>query len=203
MKYVMEHMEEELFEWSALEYSHFVHQVGADKALITNLDVGKLSPREQGILSRVPHPIPSHVILKESVRDLGFIRENPARVCLLDEKGHEVLSPTDADLFDYVVFGGILGDDPPKDDSKVLRDLEFTCRNLEAEQMTMDTAAIVSYRILEGKTPISSLSFISRPDFNISKNESVNIPFRYLASDHDPAKPLVAPGIVKIAAEWF
>ena len=201
MKYIMEHMEEELFEWSALEYSNFVHHVGADKALITHLDVSALPPREAKLLEQVPHPIPAHVFVKESVRELPAVTGNPARVCLLDEKGEAVLAPADASEFDYVVFGGILGDDPPKDDSKVLRDLGFVCRNLEEEQMTMDTAAIVAKKILEDQTPMEQLRFTSRPDFKIGKNEYVNIPFRYLAAED--GTPLVAPGIVKIASNWF
>ena len=40
---------------------------------------------------------------------------DPSRVCLLDPRATEVLAPEDADKFDVFLYGGILGDDPPRD----------------------------------------------------------------------------------------
>lgn len=37
------------------------------------------------------------------------------RICLLDMRGDKNLAPEDAENFDCFMFGGILGDHPPKD----------------------------------------------------------------------------------------
>ena len=46
---------------------------------------------------------------------------DPSRVCLLDLRGEKELGPEDSPVFDYVVFGGILGDHPPRDRTGCLR----------------------------------------------------------------------------------
>jgi hypothetical protein len=54
----------------------------------------------------------------------------PARVCVLDMRATAPLRPSDFDVFDTFVFGGVLGDHPPKDRAKILRELGFTTRSL-------------------------------------------------------------------------
>lgn len=43
------------------------------------------------------------------------------KVCLLDPASPNVLSPEDALTYDFFLFGGILGDDPPRGNTNVLR----------------------------------------------------------------------------------
>ena len=71
------------------------------------------------------------------------------RVCLLDPKATKILSPSDADLFDCFLYGGILGDDPPRDRTAELRKLGFEGRHLGEKQMTTDTAVGVTKMVVE------------------------------------------------------
>lgn len=73
------------------------------------------------------------------------------RVCLLDPKAPLPLDPEDDEEFDYFLYGGILGDDPPRDRTAELRKLGFEGRHLGAVQMTTDTAVGVTKLVVEDK----------------------------------------------------
>lgn len=62
-----------------------------------------------------------------------------------------------------MIFGGILGDHPPQDRGKELRENFANVRQLGIVQMTTDTALMVSREILEEQRPIASLSFVTDP----------------------------------------
>lgn len=46
---------------------------------------------------------------------------NKDKICLLDMRGKSILKNDDKKTFDAFVFGGILGDHPPKDRTSQLR----------------------------------------------------------------------------------
>lgn len=121
------------------------------------------------------------------------------RICLLDSESDTLLSPQDADKFDYILAGGILGDvdenDP--DRTRELRQLGFSTRNLGHEQMTTDTAIITSWNILDNHIPFDKLLFIDRPTFNLNKYESMYMPFRYLSIPNQ-SEPLLPPGMLSL-----
>lgn len=71
------------------------------------------------------------------------------RVCLLDPRAEQVIAPEDADKFDVFLYGGILGDDPPRDRTGELRRLGFEGRHLGPVQMTTDTALGVTKLVVE------------------------------------------------------
>lgn len=77
------------------------------------------------------------------------------RVCLLDPKAEKVIAPEDADKFDVFLYGGILGDDPPRDRTKELRKLGFEGRHLDTVQMTTDTALGVTKKVVEDQSGLS------------------------------------------------
>ena len=52
-----------------------------------------------------------------------LMRADFKKVCLLDLRAEQILQPSDKQEFDVIVLGGILGDHPPKDRSKPLREL--------------------------------------------------------------------------------
>ncbi len=47
--------------------------------------------------------------------------------------------------------------------------------------MTTDTALITSHLILHHQIPFSKIKFCDKPEFELSKHERLEIPFRYLA----------------------
>lgn len=63
-----------------------------------------------------------------------------------------MLAPEDGDKFDYFLYGGILGDDPPRDRTAELRKLGFEGRHLDTVQMTTDTAVGVTKKVVEDKS---------------------------------------------------
>lgn len=74
-----------------------------------------------------------------------------------------VLAPADSKQFEFVVFGGILGDHPPQDRAKEFRESFKQVRQLGKVQMTTDTALLVSREILEDQKPFESLKFSDEP----------------------------------------
>lgn len=72
-----------------------------------------------------------------------------ARICLLDPRAEQVIHPEDAQRFDVFLYGGILGDDPPRDRTGELRRLGFEGRHLGPVQMTTDTAVGVTKLVVE------------------------------------------------------
>ncbi|KAG0222674.1 hypothetical protein BGW41_005874 [Actinomortierella wolfii] len=135
------------------------------------------------------------------------------KVCLLDPASPHVLAPEDGDKYDFFLFGGILGDDPPRDRTGELRKLGFATRHLGPVQMTTDTAVHVTRRVVEDKIPLDQIPFIDHPEIKIGKKESIIMPFRYIAlppkeSSGEKAegdkpkpkqpKPLIPPGMKEL-----
>jgi ribosome biogenesis SPOUT family RNA methylase Rps3 len=101
----------------------------------------------------------------------------------MDMRAETKLSPGDAKQFEFVVFGGILGDHPPQDRAKEFRESFKQIRQLGDVQMTTDTALLVSKEILEDQRPFDSLKFTDEPAIPMDKTL-----FRFL----DEAMPLAA-----------
>jgi hypothetical protein len=77
-----------------------------------------------------------------------------SKVCLLDPKAPKALCPEDgqAGKFEFFLFGGILGDDPPRDRTGELRRMGFEGRHLRDVQMTTDTALHVTKLVVEDQS---------------------------------------------------
>ena len=100
--YVVEHLDPELEQWSALEYETIAHESYRTGARF--------------LLSSVPQSLQLPSNLKnveglevEQASVESIFRDQKARVCLLDPAAKQELSPQDGDLFDVYLFGGILG----------------------------------------------------------------------------------------------
>lgn len=110
------------------------------------------------------------------------------RVCLLDLRGKKVLEPSERLDYDAYVFGGILGDHPPKDRTFALRPLFTESRNLEEVQMSTDTAILVTELIVNGQINIKDIPFITNPEIqNVDdpKSSVVMEGFRYVSDRLD------------------
>merc|ERR1711948_98184 len=90
-----------------------------------------------------------------------------------DMDAEEALQPDDADKFDALVFGGILGNVIERPDGSYgsddrtseLRKLGFTHRrHLGPMQMTTDTAILVSKMVLEEARPLAEIPFVDSPE---------------------------------------
>lgn len=120
-----------------------------------------------------------------------------SRVCLLDMQASEELCPEDAEKFDIVVFGGILGNITQEEDddgtvkygsddrTSELRQIGFAHRrHLGFLQMTTDSALLTTKLVLEDKKTLSELPYIDEPDVEMGANESTQMEgFRYISSD--------------------
>ncbi|KAN0114314.1 SAM-dependent RNA methyltransferase [Russula decolorans] len=86
------------------------------------------------------------------------------QVCLLDPKASLALTPSDGDAgkFTWFLFGGILGDDPPRDRTAELRALGFPTRHLGPVQMTTDTALGVTKRVVVDRGSLLPHPFFPR-----------------------------------------
>ncbi|KAF8324038.1 DUF431-domain-containing protein [Clavulina sp. PMI_390] len=133
----------------------------------------------------------THIGVLELMKQRGVPLE---KICLLDPKATTELSPEDGDgKFEWFLFGGILGDDPPRDRTGELRVHGFPSRRLGPVQMTTDTALGVTKLVIHDKIPLDTIKYVDHPTIVFNPKESVEMPFRYIA---DPAgNPTLPPGM--------
>ncbi|MCJ1307382.1 hypothetical protein MMC25_001028 [Agyrium rufum] len=189
--YVVEHLDPELGSWSELEYIAITKEsaaVGATFCLSgvsTSLEVP----------ARLRH-LPGLSIEHASVEELFSSNRN--RVCLLDPAAKKELSPGDADRFDAFLFGGILGDDPPRDRTSELRKKGFEGRRLGPVQMTTDTAVRVTRMVIYDQVELDKIPYIDHPELRIDEHESTEMPFRYVKNkDGEPIMPEGMADLIK------
>ncbi|KAI0767453.1 DUF431-domain-containing protein [Fomes fomentarius] len=199
--YVIEHMEEDeetpksIPRWVELEYMHMLTFAGLGATVhFTHLSSGSSSTLTLLFAQDKDHKHADAFAHERSVLQLmaekGVSLQN---VCLLDPKAEKELSPEDGDgRFEWFLFGGILGDDPPRDRTSELRALGFPTRHLGPMQMTTDTALGVTKIVVQDRTPLSQIPFVDFPTIVFNAKESVEMPFRYIARE---AEPVLPPGM--------
>jgi len=105
--YIVEHLDPELEQWSALEYKTIAAESEDAGALFylssvpPNLQVPEGFRNNRGLQ-----------IEQKGVEEMFAHKKD--RVCLLDPSASTELTPEDGEKFDVFLFGGILGDDPPR-----------------------------------------------------------------------------------------
>jgi len=170
VKYIIEHLEDEVWEWCILEYKHMSEVVGKENLIFTN--------------------VPENEV--DKLKDLGEVKTesvlnlNLNNTCILDMNAEKELSSSDK--FNYFVFGGILGDNPPQGRTKVLDKLNTEKRSLGKEQMSTDTAVMVTHMVLNGKK-LKNIEFQDTIEFETNKGESVVLPYRYVIENGKPVLP--------------
>ena len=243
-EYIIEHMEEDepgapaaFAPWALLEYRHMLYHVGAGTTVhFTALSQPSLDALHEAFSQPLPtfaHEPAKFELHAKSVTTLAKERGWALdRICLLDPKAPVGLSVCDAGLhkssavsehadapFTHFLFGGILGDDPPRDRAASLRELGFPGRHLGSVQMSTDTALGVTKRVVEDGLRLGlaemngqrgadsesdgagSLVFVDSPELDFGRGESVELPYRYLATME--GKPLMAPGMRDIIYRDF
>ncbi|ORY21472.1 SAM-dependent RNA methyltransferase [Naematelia encephala] len=197
--YVIEHMEDDdetthaLPEWVKLEYSHMLTLIGPSSELhFTSLSSTSIPPLTTYLSSHASSS-KAHAHTEPILEWLSTQHIPLGRVCLLDPKAPQVLCPEDSDKFDVFLYGGILGDDPPRDRTGELRKLGFEGRHLREVQMTTDTAVGVTKIVVEDKIPIEKIPYVDFPTITFNKNESIEMPFRYVRDEK--GEPILPPGM--------
>lgn len=180
MKFIIEHLEDEMYEWCVLEYGHISEIIGKDNLIFTNVKEG--SEKISGLGE----------IKQESVVELGL-----KSIVVLDPFADKVLSEED-NKFDHVILGGILGDYPMKKRTKTdLLDRfkeNVETRSLGKEQMTTNTAALVAKMLLQGKK-LEEIEFMEEIEVQTGDGESVILPFKYVVED---GKPILPEGMIDL-----
>lgn len=139
--FVVEHLDPELGPWSALEYKTIAEE------------------SKQAGCEFVLSSVPASLIASEDFRDIkgnarsdsveSYFADRKPTICLLDPAAKQELTPNDAETFEVFLFGGILGDDPPRDRTSELRKKGFHGRRLGPMQMTTDTAVRVTRIVVQ------------------------------------------------------
>jgi len=166
MLYIVEHLEDELYPWCIIEYRHITKIVGKKNVLFTHLRFKKDCDKIRGFAKAIP----------ESFTTLGL-----KNVCVLDPAAKEQLSPKDREAFSVVVLGGILGNNPPQERTKMLipESLWLKRRNLGKGQMATDNAVYVVKQILEVGKELSQIPFQDCAETVLDDGESIVLPYRY------------------------
>ncbi|KAI1841170.1 hypothetical protein JX265_000509 [Neoarthrinium moseri] len=189
--YIVEHLDPELGPWSELEYIAIAKETGEAKStfVLSSLPADFQVPDQ---LAAQPAFKAEH----RGVEEMYPAGNGKERVCLLDPAAEKDLNPDDRAEFDVFLFGGILGDDPPRDRTSELRKKGFTGRRLGPVQMTTDTAVRVTRMVIEEQYTLSKVPFVDHPDLKFSEHESTQMPFRYV-TDKD-GKPIMPEGMVDL-----
>ncbi|KAF2266718.1 DUF431-domain-containing protein [Lojkania enalia] len=187
--FVVEHLDPELEAWSSLEYYTIAsecHATGA-KFLLSSVPASL----------KLPANLQHAAGLMVETRGMEEIyADQKDKVCLLDPAASEDLCPDDGGLFDIFLFGGILGDDPPRDRTSELRKKGYQGRRLGPLQMTTDTAVRVTRMVVQDKIAVDKVPYIDHPELKISKNESTQMPFRYVQGKD--GQPIMPEGMVDL-----
>ncbi|KAF4613233.1 hypothetical protein D9613_010943 [Agrocybe pediades] len=205
--YVIEHMEDDeettksIPPWVELEYAHMRMLAGPNAHVrFTSLSKSSAESITAAFSSATDESLAKFSCHREGILDIMKECGVPLeKVCLLDPKAEKELSPEDGDgVFEWFLFGGILGDDPPRDRTSELRVRGFPGRRLGPVQMTTDTALGVTKLVVDDKIDIEKIPYIDHPTIVFNAKESVEMPFRYIADGKEPRLP---PGMKKLLHE--
>lgn len=178
--FIIEHLEPDLYDWCVIEYKHISKIIGRKNLWFTNIkkkDFTKLSKYGK--------------VMNGSVKSLKLKNS-----CILDPESFYQLNYTKANKFEYFIFGGILGDFPPKKRTKeeLSKFLSKVPRfNIGKEQMSTDNATYTVKKILAGRT-LKSLQFQNSLNIKINKILSTHLPYQYNVVK---GKPLVSLELIK------
>ncbi|KAI1085303.1 DUF431-domain-containing protein [Whalleya microplaca] len=207
--YIVEHLDPELGPWSELEYLAIARETQQQRTTTGSSTTFCLSSLPPAF--RVPDALAAVPAFKAETRGVeemypeaegegeGKSRgggKSKSRVCLLDPQAGEDLKPGDAGVFDVFLFGGILGDDPPRDRTGELRKKGFKGRRLGPVQMTTDTAVRVTRMVVEEKFTLDKIPYLDFPELKFNEHESTEMPFRYVKGDD--GKPMMPEGMVDL-----
>lgn len=165
--FVIEHLEPQLWKWCKFEYENMSKIVGKQNILFTNIK------RKNSFLESIGKTE------KKRIFEIGLDQK---KFCILDPDAKEILTPEDAKKFDYFIFGGILGDHPPR--KRTGPELSSFMPNVEKRhignlQMSTDNAVLTTKMILDGKR-FEEIEFVDSPELEMGKFRFLELPYRYV-----------------------
>jgi len=203
--YIINHMDEFLFEWSLCEYlqidsylsplsrvslylSNFntiaKYTSNSQKNLKENTENLAILQKSSNLLKTLPLDISAYLSPDKKTFSIPISQEpiDFSQICLLDMRAEKTLTPEDSSRFSLFIFGGILGDHPPRDRTSALRKQGFELRNLGTLQMSTDTAVLVTSLIVDRGRKFEEIAWLDEPELKGKiKGESVQIEgFRYV-----------------------
>lgn len=199
MKYIIEHMEQGFSEWVVLEYAQIIREVGPENLVLSSLPQGTQHKDIPQLLLELGLRWTTHDLLhlQEAFPELEPVSNG--RVCLLDPRAPQDIDASEGGKFDYFVFGGILGDHPPRDRTSEIKKQYpnlVVGRRLGDKQMTTDTAVRTTQLIVEKRVPLNEINFIDYPEFRFNENEATEMPFRYVVDDR--GNPILPDGMLDL-----
>lgn len=177
--YIIEHLESKVWPWCLIEYENISRIVGKNNLWFTNIK------RKNRALEKIGS------VFKESIAKM-----NPKNACILDPEASRLLEPKEAKQFDYFIFGGILGDYPPRKRTtpELTSKIKNTAsRNIGKNQFSTDNAVFVTKEIVSG-VPLSKMKFIDTLAIKINDIESIDLPYCYPLIK---GKPQISQKLVK------
>lgn len=177
--YIIEHLEPELGQWCLIEYKQISRIVGKNNLWFTNI----INKKDKLKLTKIGQ------VFSESVSEL-----NLKNSCILDPEARKTLNPREK--FDFFIFGGILGDYPPRKRTReeLTRKIKFKAekRNIGREQMSTDNAVYTVKQIVSGKK-MQDLKFQDNLEIKFNKTMTLELPYRYNLVRN---KPLISPELL-------
>jgi ribosome biogenesis SPOUT family RNA methylase Rps3 len=213
--YIIEHMEDldadptsptTFPQWALLEYRQMLKDVGQGGTVHFTGLVSESSKEalRQALSSASSNDMAVAEFQVHSEGILEMAKKNQIdiqSICLLDPKSPFPLSIQDAGIhssdsndaantsggpFSHFLFGGILGDDPPRDRTGHLRAMQFPSRHLGGLQMTTDSALNVVKLVVEdgiamglpgteAEGPKGVIDWIDNPELHLGQGESVSL----------------------------
>lgn len=212
--YIIEHMEDldadptsptSFPQWALLEYRQMLKDAGPGSTVHFTGLVNESSKEalRQALSSSSSSSFAEFQVHSEGVLEVA--KKNGidiTSICLLDPKSPFPLSIQDAAMhqstdttssdteaggpFSHFLFGGILGDDPPRDRTGHLRGMRFPSRHLGGLQMTTDSALNVVKLVVEDgiamglpgtetEGPGGTIDWIDNPELHLGQGESVSV----------------------------
>lgn len=183
--FIIEHLEPKLFNWCKWEYENISKILNSGK----NKNLWFTNVKNEGDRLKLKR---FGRVLKESVRKTDI---NSKDSCILDPEASRTLNFKDSGRFKYFIFGGILGDFPPKKRTRkeLTRFLNCEKRNIGKEQMSTDNAIFTVKKIVNG-AKFSDLKFKDSLNIEVNEFESINLPYRYNLIRQ---KPLISEKVIK------
>ena len=181
--YVIEHLDKQVYKWCLIEYTHISKIVGKRNLIFTNI---KRKNKNLEKLGKVYKKRFSELMQTKKI--------NPTQVCVLDPEAKEILKTKDK-KFNYLIFGGILGDYPPRKRTKkeLTNFIQGETRNIGKKQFSTDNAVYVTHQILNGKR-FQDMKFKNHIEIKKGKYESIILPFLYPIVNN---QPLMSPRLLK------